>query len=161
MHTDDRISRQNRIISLINSEKIDSQERLLDRLAAEGLNLTQATLSRDLKSLKVIKLPDSSGNYYYAPAGRAGEDNSDSKYAQDFLRGYISLAFSGNICVIKTWSSHADSTAYALDRMAFPEVLGTVAGDDTIITVLKEGISHEDFRRALQKRMKNIRLQEQ
>jgi transcriptional regulator of arginine metabolism len=123
------------ITGIITSEKIDSQEELLDKLIRAGFNITQATLSRDLKALGIYKKPDSSGEYYYSlPEHASVPPNNDL-----FLSGYKSIAFSGNTCIVKTIPGYAASVAAVIDSRSIQGILGTVAGDDTIIIVLIEG----------------------
>ena len=81
---------------------------------------------------------------------------SEQIYIQDFLRGYVSIDFSGNIVVIKTFGGHADSVSAALDQFNMEEVLGTVAGDNCIFACLKEGVSGTDFMAALKKRVPGL-----
>jgi transcriptional regulator of arginine metabolism len=130
-----RHERHNAISGIITSEKIDNQEELLLKLVKSGFNVTQATLSRDLKALAVYKKPDSAGGYYYSlPEDAAVPPNNDL-----FLSGYKSIAFSGNTGVVKTLPGYAASIASIIDSRNIDDILGTVAGDDTIIVVLKEG----------------------
>jgi len=136
-----RDTRLKAIRKIIADTKVSSQEQLLHRLDEEGVSITQATLSRDLKALKVGKVPDAGGGYYYALSENDGE--SVQGYVEDFKRGYLSLAFSHNLAVIKTLAGHADTVAIALDRLNFPEILGTIAGDDTILVILREGETRE------------------
>jgi len=146
----ERRARLDVIRKLIRTEKIKSQETLLDHLQKEGLVVTQATLSRDLKMLKVGKIADSFGSYVYTLAEDDGSQEAEKSYAGDFLRGFISIDWSGNIVVIKTHSGHSDPVAVALDSLGFNEVLGTIAGNDNTVAVfLKEGVSGKDFSRRL------------
>ena len=137
------------IRKIIADQKISSQDQLLQELESEGLTVTQATLSRDLKVLQVGKVPDAAGGYYYALSENEGE--SLDGYVDDFKRGYLSAAFSGNLAVIKTLAGHADTVAIALDRLELPEVLGTIAGDDTILVILKEDEGQKTFLARLQR----------
>ena len=130
--------RQNRLAKikeLMKANRIDSQEMLLELLTREGYNVTQATLSRDLKMLKVGKISDGWSGYYYALPENELISESEKSYIQDVRRGVLSIEFSRNIGVIKTRQGHADSVALALDILAIPEILGTVAGDDTIFVI--------------------------
>lgn len=134
------------IRKLIKTEKIKSQDTLLDHLQKKGFVVTQATLSRDLKLLKVGKISDSSGSYVYALAGDGGSQETVQAYAHDFLRGCISVDWSANIVVIKTHSGHSDPVAVALDSLDLEEVLGSIAGNDNTVAVfLREGFSGNDF----------------
>jgi len=140
----ERLARLNAVRNLILKEKIKSQDTLLERLQKQGFAVTQATLSRDLKALKVSKISDGLGYYIYT----LGEENQEtgSTYAHDFLRGYISIEWSGNIVIVKTHSGHSDPVAVALDSFGFNEILGTIAGNDNTVAVfLREGCKGEDF----------------
>ncbi len=155
---DEREARLRAIRSVIKEERIDSQEALLERLAAEGFNVTQATLSRDLRHLKVAKVPDgASGSYYALPSGEQRVE-TDASLLDDIVRGWIAIDFSDNIAVVRTLSGHANSVAYAIDRMAMPELLGTVAGDDTVIMVTRQGISREKLKELLRARLPGLEI---
>jgi len=131
---------------LIKTYRIESQEALLGYLSREGFAVTQATLSRDLKLLKVGKISDGNNGYVYTLPGDEERQESEQTVVQDFLRGYISIEYSGNIVVVKTYSGHSDVDATALDSMGFDEVLGSVSGrDNCVFLCLREGISGEDF----------------
>ena len=151
-----RENRLKAIRTIIAASRISSQDKLLHKLEEEGVKVTQATLSRDLKVLKVGKVPDDSGGYYYALSETEGE--SLQGFVEDFKRGYLSLTFSRNLGVIKTLAGHADTVAIALDRLELPEILGTIAGDDTILIILKEDESREDLISRLQDLMGSLEL---
>lgn len=138
----DRSARLRVIRRLIKNDRIESQESLLSRLEGEGFRLTQATLSRDLKLLKVGKISDGSRSVYALPEEDSRRE-SVRNYLNDVKRGWISVDFSGSIAVVSTLAGHANSVALALDRMELPEILGTVAGDDTVILVLREGVTRD------------------
>ena len=122
--------RQNLIAKTIFEKKIKTQEELLAILNLHGYSLTQATLSRDLKTLKAGKFTDHHGNRYYAlPQNR---DNN----LQNHIRIY-SIDFSGNMCVLKVNSGYADIVAMMIDNKQESGILGTIAGDDTVFAVLK------------------------
>ena len=125
---------------IIKSSRVASQEELLGLLATEGYSVTQATLSRDLKLLKVGKVSQGQTGYYYTVPGAEDEFESERSYLQDFQRGYVSIEFSHNIGVVRTLGGHANSVALALDNLGMEEILGTIAGDDTVLMVLREGI---------------------
>ena len=142
----ERLARLDAIRKLIKRERIKSQDTLLEHLQEKGFAVTQATLSRDLKSLKVGRISDSKGSYVYTLPGDEEQQETERTYFNDFLRGYISIDWSGNIVVIKTHSGHSDPVALALDSMGFDEMLGTIAGNDNTVAVfLREGVSGKDF----------------
>ena len=140
------------IKNLIRSYPIESQESLLELLKKEGFDVTQATLSRDLKVLKVGKISNGQDGYVYILSGDDDLKETDRTFANDFLRGYLSIKWSGNIVVIKTCSGHSDSVAMALDSFNLFNVLGTISGrDNTVFAVLKEGIKGDVFINDLKK----------
>jgi transcriptional regulator of arginine metabolism len=148
-----RSSRLKAVRNLLKNNKVESQESLLKHLQNEGFMVTQATLSRDLKTLKVGKISDGKGSYYYSLPGMGEHREAERTYINDFLKGCISIDWSGNIVVVKTYSGQSDPVAFALDSFNLDEVLGTVAGRDNAVAVfLKEGVTGEDF----MKRMKEM-----
>lgn len=149
----ERLARLKAVRKLLKSNKIESQETLLGLLLKEGITVTQATLSRDLKLLKVGKISDGQGGYTYSLPNDEERRESERTYINNFLQGYISIDWSGNIVVIKTYSGHTDPVALALDNLELDEVLGTIAGRDNNVAVfLREGVGGEDF----MKRLKEI-----
>ena len=148
--------RRRAVRELIAGGVISSQGQLLQRLSARGHPITQATLSRDLKILKVGKLPDGAGGYTYAFRDESDFAGSETSVQAMFLQGYRSIAFSGNLAVIHTLPGHAGSVALALDKLAVPAILGTVAGDDTVLAVLADGTTEDAARAALQRRIPGI-----
>jgi transcriptional regulator of arginine metabolism len=142
----ERRARLKVVRNLIKTHRIESQESLLECLHREGYLVTQATLSRDLKFLKVGKVPDSGGGYVYSLLGDEERQENEQIYIHDFLRGYISIEGSGNLVVIRTYSGHSDSVALAVDNLGLDDVLGTISGrDNTVFVALREGITGEDF----------------
>jgi len=141
----ERQSRLKIIKNLIKSNRIESQDVLLELLQNQGYEVTQATLSRDLKMLKVGKVPDEQGSYVYALPGDDEGLENQAIYVQDFLRGYVSIDFSGNMVVIKTFSGHANTVCNAIDNLNMDEILGTVAGDNCMFACLREGVTGEEF----------------
>ena len=131
------------IESIISSNKIGNQDELLIILKRNGVITTQATLSRDLKTLKVAKQPDSNGVYIYVlPEKKV--DKNNSTMLNNFLDSRIlSIEFSGNILVIKTYPGFANALASAIDKQAFKEIAGTIAGDDTLLAVKRENFSNQ------------------
>ena len=137
---------------LISSMELGSQEEVLRALEKEGFKLTQATLSRDLKQLKVAKAASMSGNYVYVlPNETMYKRVSTPNSIREMMKvpGFISINFSGNMGIIKTRPGYASSIAWNIDNSDVPEILGTIAGDDTIFIVIKEGVKHQDVVEAL------------
>lgn len=141
----DRTARHEAIKRQIQEHRVSSQEDLLSFLHNQGFDVTQATLSRDMKMLQVRKTYDGFSGYFYTMPDEGHIKEPHKNYTQDLLRGWISIQFSGNLGVVRTLPGHADSVAIALDNMALDGLLGTVAGDDTIILVLEEGIDRSKF----------------
>lgn len=149
---------------IIERTAADSQERLIGLLRREGYAATQATLSRDLKFLGIAKVPKPGGGYTYSlPVGAAGSGASGEtnpapigSLVQDFTRGFLSLEFSGGFGLIKTHPGHAASVASALDALRIEGVLGTVAGDDTILVVPRDGITRAGMLKALRARLPGL-----
>lgn len=152
----ERLSRLKTIRKLIKNNGIKSQDELLSLLTAEGFEVTQATLSRDLKLLKVGKVSDGHHSYIYTLPGDDERTENERIYAQDFLRGYVSIDWNDSTVVIKTFPGHANTVCNALDNMNMDEVLGTVAGDNCMFACLRQGVSGEHFFRQLKKRIPDI-----
>jgi transcriptional regulator of arginine metabolism len=137
-----------------------SQEELLNALQKEGFQLTQATLSRDLEQLKVAKAATMSGNYVYVlPNESMYKRVSTPSSAREMMQipGFISISYSGNMGVIKTRPGYASAIAWNIDRGDLPQILGTIAGDDNIFVVIKEGVSHREVTEALSKVVPNMK----
>jgi transcriptional regulator of arginine metabolism len=145
---------------IISSQELGSQEELLSALQKEGFQLTQATLSRDLKQLKVAKASSMSGNYVYVlPNDTMYKRVSTPSKVREMMEvpGFLSINFSGNMGVIKTRPGYASAIAWNIDGSDIPQIIGTIAGDDTIFIVIKEGISHRDVINALREVVPNIK----
>jgi transcriptional regulator of arginine metabolism len=145
---------------IISSQQLGSQDELLSALQKEGFKLTQATLSRDLKQLKVAKASSMSGNYVYVlPNETMYKRVSSPNSIREMMKvpGFISINFSGNMGVIKTRPGYASSIAWNIDNSDIPEILGTIAGDDTIFIVIKESVKHQQVIEALSDVVPNMR----
>ncbi|MDD6552350.1 MAG: arginine repressor [Prevotellaceae bacterium] len=145
-------SRLETLKMIISSQELCNQEEVLEALAKEGFKLTQATLSRDLKQLKVAKASSINGKYVYVLPNETmyRRTNSKATISQMMITpGFLSLNFSGNMGVIKTRPGYASSIAYNIDNSDIPQILGTIAGDDTIFIVKKEGTPEEEVVEAL------------
>ena len=145
----DRADRLKAVRQIIKQHRINSQEMLLDHLRDEGFSVTQATLSRDLKVLKVGKISEGSNGYYYTLPTEEELRESQLNYAQDLKRGFISMEFSGNLAIVRTLTGHADTVGIALDNVGIREIIGTVAGDDTVLLVIREDAHPEEIRSQL------------
>ena len=153
-----KANRLDAIKMIISSKEIGSQEELLQALSKEGFELTQATLSRDLKQLKVAKAANTNGKYVYVLPNDILYKRTTHQSAGEMMRstGFVSLQFSRNIAVIRTRPGYASSIAYDIDNRECAGILGTIAGDDTIMLVLAEGATHEDIRAFLSETIPNV-----
>ncbi len=145
---------------IISSQELGSQEELLEALKKEGFKLTQATLSRDLKQLKVAKAATMRGDYVYVlPNDTMYKRVSTPQSIREMMQvpGFLSINFSGNMGVIKTRPGYASSIAYNIDNNQIPEILGTIAGDDTIFIVTKQGVTKEEVTKALREVVPNMK----
>lgn len=136
--------RLNAICRILQTELIGSQEELLNRLEASGFSTTQATLSRDIKQLKVVKIHDGNGNYVYRLP-----DYSVLMQQQEAV-DHPNIEFSNHLAVVKTRPGYAMGIASDIDLHAPREILATIAGDDTILIIPREGISRKDIVKALE-----------
>ena len=139
---------------IISSRQVGNQEELLAALKEEGFIVTQATLSRDLKQLKVAKAATMQGSYVYVlPNDTMYHRVSSLASAREMMKrgGIFKVSFSGNMCVIKTRPGYASSIAYNIDQADVPEVLGTVTGYDCIMMVIAEGVTREKLINSLNK----------
>jgi len=141
---------------IIKTHRITSQEMLLNHLKDEGFGVTQATLSRDLKLLKVGKVSEGSNGYYYTLPTEEELRESETNYVADLRRGFISIEFSGNLAILRTITGHADTVGIALDNLGMEDILGTVAGDDTVLIVLREDATKESVIAQLAERVPEI-----
>lgn len=148
-----KVERLELIKKIISSEVVSNQDDLQLKLVSMGLDVTQATLSRDLKSLQVIKVSDAKAGYAYRLPSNdllSASQSEGSPQRLNFLAdGVLGIEFSGNLGVIKTLPGFAPSTALAIDESGRSEIIGTIAGDDTILLVLRDGIGRNDVIKAL------------
>ena len=128
--------RQSKIIELIRKYEIETQEELSAYLVKEGFQTTQATVSRDIRELKLTKISMSNGKQKYAVRNDSGEDLTD-KYNRIFRDGFVSMDMAQNILVIKTVSGMASAVCAAMDAMDMKEIVGSIAGDDTIMCAVR------------------------
>lgn len=132
-----KAQRHNKIKELIQKHDIDTQNALADALNESGFNVTQATVSRDIKELGLVKVLVDNGGYKYAlPVKTAETLNISSKIINVFCESVISIDYSQNIVVVKTLSGSANAAGALIDKLNIPEILGCIAGDDTIFIVV-------------------------
>ena len=146
-----KTSRHAKILELIQKNDIETQEELSEFLVREGYSVTQATVSRDIRELKLTKIPMNNGRQKYAILNDAPDDMSQ-KYARILRDGFVSMDMAQNILVIKTVSGMANAVCAALDSMQMQEIVGSIAGDDTIMCAIR---TVEDTT-ALMKKIKKI-----
>jgi len=140
---------------LIASQNISSQEELMKLLEKKGFELTQATLSRDLKYLKVAKMPDNHAGYVYIlPDKELAVE--DLELQGTGLSGLISIDFAQGMAILRTLPGHASSIAYTIDNLDAYEIAGTIAGDDTILLIPRDGVSRTDLVNLLKLRMPGL-----
>lgn len=146
-HTDMRTKKErlDAICRIIQSNKIGNQEELLRQLENSGFQVTQATLSRDIKQLKVVKVHDDRGNYAY----QLPDYSSFIQSGKEQTQHHPNIEFSGNLAVVKTRPGYAMGIASDIDTHAPREIIGTIAGDDTILIIPREGISRDKIIKAL------------
>lgn len=138
-------NRHEAIITLIDKEEIGTQEKLMTRLNDLGYNVTQATVSRDIKALKLIKTPISSGRYKYSFAGNETEDFS-GKYYSILSHSVTNVDYAGNMAVVKCFSGMAQAACAAMDNLGIVNIVGTLAGDDTIFVLCRDEESAKEFK---------------
>lgn len=131
-----KTKRQRKMIELITNYDIETQEELAAKLVENGFNVTQATISRDIRELNLTKIATKGGKQKYAVQS-SSDIVSNSKYMRVLNDGIITMDTAGNILVVKTVSGMAMAVAAALDAMQIKEILGCIAGDDTIMCVVK------------------------
>ncbi len=129
-------ARQTAILSIIEKKDIEKQEELANELKTLGIVVTQATVSRDIKELRLLKVLAADGGYKYATADKADHSLSD-RFVRMFVDSVLSITYSNNIIVIKTLSGSANAAAEAIDSMRWTEILGTMAGDNTILVIVR------------------------
>jgi len=140
MATLGRPQRQHRIAKLLEDQAVSSQAQLVELLAADGIVATQATVSRDLEELGAVKVRIPGGTTAYAVPEHAKESRAPDDHLRRVMGEFVvDVAWSGNIVVLRSPPGSAHVVASALDRAGLPNVLGTVAGDDTLIVICAEG----------------------
>lgn len=141
------------ILKLIASEDIDTQEELARLLSAQGFTVTQATVSRDIKELRLIKVLTGDGHYKYATVEKA-ENDLQERFIRLFSNCVVSITSSGNLIVLKTMAGSAAVAAEAIDSLKWPEIAGSIAGDNTIFVAVREGKNVTELIKKFQRMMK-------
>ncbi len=141
-----KFQRQTKILELIEKEPLETQEELSARLRDAGFDTTQATVSRDIKELRLIKVMTADGTYRYATSASEQEGGMQTRVRRIFRESVTSVAVAQNMVVIKTLPGLASAAAYAIDAMREPTVVGTLAGDDTVLCVMRDNEAAVEFR---------------
>lgn len=132
-----RYSRQNKILDIINTHEVETQDKLVSLLKKSGYKVTQATISRDIKELQLVKTLSASGKYKYTIGTNVDQPISD-RYIKIFRETIQTIEASGNIIVVKTLSGCANAAAEAIDTLNLPNIIGSLAGDNTIFLVAND-----------------------
>ena len=146
-------ARQAEILKIIQSVDVETQEQLLDELKSRGFASTQATISRDIKELRLVK-ELSGGGYRYASSERKGMADSDARLRNIFKEGVTSVDRAQNIVVVRTMPGLASAACSALDSMESPGMVGSLAGDDTGILIMRDNDAAERFNQEVHKLLK-------
>lgn len=135
--------RQNKILDIVTRHNVETQEELMNHLHELGHRVTQATVSRDIKELRLAKIPNGQGGYKYSvPAGVTKGDlmRRAHRIFEDYVRA---VDFSGSLIMIKTYPGGANAVAAVVDELEWPELIGTIAGDDSILIVTRQSDTEE------------------
>ncbi len=146
--------RQSEILNIVRTRDIDTQEQLLEELRARGFTTTQATISRDIKELRLVKELTGSGGYRYALSEQKTASTSDTRLRNIFKEGVISVDVAQNIVVVRTMPGLASAACSALDNMEIEGVVGTLAGDDTGILIMRDNALAQQFSSEVHKLLK-------
>ncbi len=148
-----KYSRHAKILELIERYQIETQEDLAEKLKEHGMDVTQATVSRDIKELRLIKVMADDGHYRYAPITQ-GESTITNRLLTIFTESFVSCDYANNMVVVKTLPGMAQASASAVDTLKWTEIVGTIAGDDTIMIVCRAERIAEELVNKLSKMIK-------
>jgi len=137
--------RHEKILQILQKENIETQEELARRLRENGIEATQATISRDIKELRLQKVLTETGQYRYSPPARTFESELDTRLKTIFKESVVSVDYAKNIVVIRTLPGLASAACSAVDAMHLDSIVGTLAGDDTGIIIARDDGMAEDF----------------
>lgn len=137
--------RQGEILSIISSIPVETQEQLLEQLRCRGIQATQATISRDIKELHLVKELTGNGSYCYALSSKKETTNVTGRLKTIFREGVVSYDHAQNLVVVKTMPGLGSAAGAALDGMDIPDLVGSLAGDDTVLLILRTTQSAQDF----------------
>jgi transcriptional regulator of arginine metabolism len=139
-----KYSRHAKILEIIEKNVIETQEEIAEKLKELGMEITQATISRDIKELRLIKVMTEDNRYRYAPFSK-NENIISNKLMNIFAEAYVSSDYANNIVVVKTLSGMAQAAAAAIDSLKWSDIIGTIAGDDAIMIVCRAEKIAEDL----------------
>jgi len=131
-----KYNRHSKILELIEKYDIETQDELVEKLKEEGMDVTQATISRDIKELRLVKVATGDGRSKYASITQSDSDIS-SKLMRVFAEAFISADYANNIVVVKTLPGMAQAAASTIDSLKWPEIVGTIGGDDTVMIICR------------------------
>lgn len=146
-----KAKRQMRIVELVSQNVLTSQGALCEALAREGINVTQATVSRDIKELNLVRVPSGDGRYKYALMPGDPSLVYRERFRRLFSDCCLDMNRSANIILVKTIEATAAAVGQAIDALKLPGILGTVAGDDAVLVVVREGTSSQEILESLRK----------
>lgn len=142
--------RQELILSIIAGEAIETQEQLIEQLRRRGINSTQATISRDIKQLHIVKESTGDGRYRYAPSEQRTKINFAERLQKILRESIVSVDHAQNIVVLKTMPGLAGAAGAAFDGMENPCIVGCIAGDDTLMVVMRDAAGAEEVCREIE-----------
>ena len=146
-------ARQSEILNIIRSSEVETQEQLLDELKLRGFSATQATISRDIKELRLVKELTGSGGYRYAQSDRKNASTTDHRLRNILKEGVISVDVAQNIVVVRTMPGLASGVCSALDSMDIAGIVGSLAGDDTGILIMRDSAYAQQFNSEIHKHL--------
>lgn len=145
--------RQAKILDIISSQSIETQEQLLEALQKEGFNSTQATISRDIKELRIVKELTGLGTYRYTTSAAEADSSFSSRLKTIFKECVIGFDYAQNIMIIKTLPGLASAAGSAIDAMNMNSIVGSLAGDDTVMVVMRDNDAAASFYREIKKQL--------
>lgn len=145
-----------KILELIEKYEIETQDELIDYLNKSGYNVTQATVSRDIRDLKLTKISTHKGTYRYVLPSKSHDRHIDIKFNPVFVESIVRVSVAQNIIVLKTYTGMAQPVAIGIDKLNVPQILGCVAGDDTVIVVMEDFESATDIADRIKELIKNL-----
>lgn len=149
-----KAKRHAKILDLISQYDIETQEELLEKLKVDGFNVTQATVSRDIKELQLVKVQVDNGGYRYSVSSSWEPANMSFKFHSVFKESVLNIDYTENFVVIKCYVGMANAACAALDSINWKGVMGTIAGDDTILCIMRDKNQSVNFVKQLKKLIK-------